>query len=112
MLLIKSIEIPSNDNLQNLLREYLPSIPGVSTSYWSESGTDVDEDDEILVWREKSAGAVHYGPQLTEQQRKDLDSMMSEFAEVIADTLGRTSCAEHSIETPCATSSLPHSLCL
>ncbi|KAL5497626.1 hypothetical protein EMCRGX_G014134 [Ephydatia muelleri] len=69
------------------------------TSYWSESGTDVDEDDEIPVWKEESAGVVHYGPQLTEQQRKDLDSLMSEFAQVLANTPGRTQFAEHCIET-------------
>ena len=81
-----------------MLREYLPS-PAVSTSYWSESGTDVDEDDEIPVWKEESAGIVHYGPQLTEQQRTDLDSLMREFAQVLADTPGRTQFAEHCIET-------------
>ena len=62
----------------NMLREYLPST-AVSTSYWSESRTDVDEDDEIPVWKEESAGVVHYGPQLTEQQRTDLDSLMREL---------------------------------
>ena len=80
----------------NMLREYLSS-PAVSTSYWSESGTDVDEDDEIPVWKEVSAGVVHYGPQLTEQQRTDLDSLMSEFAQVLANTPGRTQFAEHCI---------------
>ena len=79
----------------NMLREYLPS-PAVSTSYWSESGTDVDEDDEIPVWKEKRC---YYGPQLTEQQRTDLDSLMSEFAQVLANTPGRTQFAEHCIKT-------------
>ena len=67
----------------NMLREYLPSA-AVSTSYWSESGTDVDEDDEIPVWKEESVGVVQYGPQLTEQQRTDLDSLIREFAQVLA----------------------------
>ena len=82
----------------NMLREYLSS-PAFSTCYWSESGTDVDEDDEIPVWKEESAGVVHYGPQLTEQQRTDLDSLMSEFAQVLANTPRITQFAEHCIET-------------
>ena len=84
----------------NMLREYLPSTPADSSSLWSEGGTsDGDEDNEIPVWKEENAGAVHYGPQLTEQQKNDLDGVVSKFSEVLASTPGRTSCAEHSIIT-------------
>eukprot|EP00731_Ephydatia_muelleri_P003022 Em0001g3022a len=87
------------EQMSSLVGESQKACTAVSTSYWSESGTDVDEDDEIPVWKEESAGVVHYGPQLTEQQRKDLDSLMSEFALVLANTPGRTQFAEHCIET-------------
>ena len=39
-----------------------------------------------------------HGPQLTEQQGTDLDSLMSEFAQALANTPGRTKFAEHCIE--------------
>ena len=65
----------------NMLCEYLPSTPADSTSLGTLDG---DEDNEIPVWKEENAGAVHYGPQLTEQQKNDLDDVVSEFAEVLA----------------------------
>ena len=45
--------------------------------------SDGYEDNEIPVWKEENAGALHYGPQRTEQQN-DLDGVVSEFAEVLA----------------------------
>ncbi|KAL5473231.1 hypothetical protein EMCRGX_G027688 [Ephydatia muelleri] len=77
------------------------------SSLVKESLETLNEGDMELVLLPTSSNALiaqWQGPykvtkQLTEQQRTDLDSLMSEFAQVLANTPGRTQFAEHCIKT-------------
>ena len=86
-----------------------------ATAYWMEEGAQ-DEIEEVSVWK---AGVGQYrqlmvGLQLSEDQRKELQTLLFQFTDVLQDKSGKTHLMENSIEMGTAplicqaTHHLPH----
>lgn len=58
-----------------------------------------EEDEEFPQWQTTQKGMPKFGDQLTKEQRKDIQEMLTEFKDVLQETPGRTTLAKHSINT-------------
>ena len=85
----------------NMLKEFRVRRP-VESSYWVEcvmEGDDPEDDFDAPVWNEALDKQPIIGEQLNQQQREELQEMLSEFEDVLRNEPGRTSLAEHHIDT-------------
>ena len=58
-----------------------------------------DSDEEVPLWNDAGNGTPTIGEQLTEQQRSELQSLLTEFEDVLKSKPGRTTLGEHRIRT-------------
>lgn len=59
----------------------------------------MEEDEDIPDWRDQQSGQPTFGEQLTEEQQKDIQQMLSDFPSVLQSKPGRTKLAKHVIKT-------------
>ena len=69
------------------------------SSYWAEEVAEDADDKDILVWNDEHSGKPKYGEHLREGQQQVLNGVISDFADVFNTRPGRTTLAEHRIET-------------
>ena len=61
-----------------------------------------EEEEEFPEWRTTQKGLPKFGDQLTKEQKKDVQKLLSEFQDVLQEMPGRTTLAKHSINTSTA----------
>ena len=81
-----------------MLREFFQDS-STQVAGWAKD-IEVDVQDEIPVWRELGSGTfsaedIHFGEQLTAEQRGTLRALLGKFSSVISNTPGQTTLAEH-----------------
>ena len=80
----------------NMLREWVSLEDNAFTA--EEIDPEMEEDD-IILWERGETEPPTVNSGLTEQQAKDLQSLLQGFSKTLGPDPGRTSIAEHSIET-------------
>lgn len=74
--------------------------PAATVCLAEEMEESADGDDNIPTWGECCIGGEpHFGEQLTVVQRKEIESLLDEFPSVFQNQPGRTSKAEHRINS-------------
>ena len=81
--MLKAFQVRSQEQLVSLAGE----VP--------EEGSDAD----LPMWNDSLDGTLTVGEQLTEQQKAELQSLLTEFEDVLQPKPGQTSLAEHHIRT-------------
>ena len=92
------IEMPRRRKKQqifhvNLLKKW------ESPEEWSLVTCEVGEEEEFPDWRGEKDSLPTFGEQLTTTQRKELDEVLREFADVMCAKPGQTKVVEHTIDT-------------
>ena len=75
-----------------------------STVFWAkeeESPEAVHEEEDVVLWKDGDSNEEKssYGEQLTEQQLKQLQGVLTDFKDVLYSEPGQTDLVEHTIET-------------
>ena len=82
----------------NMLRKF--HVPKVSeANYFVEEVDDDIQEEELPVWNENPEGQLLVGAQLDINQKKLLDDVIRQFADVLQNIPGRTNLTVHHIET-------------
>lgn len=80
----------------NLLRSWYQ--PQSENYLVQEVREEMNESDEIPVWREEGRGDPNIGDQLSSEQREDLRKLLTKFEKVFDEKPGQTTLAEHRIQ--------------
>ena len=80
----------------NMLRKW--NTPSAS-NYLVQLSEDDTEEEDIPTWQDEEGGEPTLGAQLENEQKKDIHGLLSEFSDVFRPGPGKTTLAEHSIET-------------
>ena len=65
-----------------------------------DGGRVSTEPKDVILWKDsETSQRPVFGPELDNQQRRDLLDLLEEFTDVLQDKPGRTTLAEHNIET-------------
>lgn len=65
----------------------------------TEEMPDEDSEADVLLWNDSLKGTPTVGEQLTEQQRMELQGLLTEIEDVLQANPGRTTLGEHHIRT-------------
>ncbi len=71
-----------------------------STSYWIEDLTEDDAQDDVPMWNEDGGeGQPKVGEELGSEERSELSRLLEEYGDVFWNKPGRTTLAEHDVDT-------------
>ena len=74
------------------------------TSYLAEEVIHEEDDDEdIPLWDGGGSNTPEINKELSQEQKKELEKLLNDFSDVLKAEPGRTTIAEHSLETGSAT---------
>ena len=69
------------------------------TNSWTEEVTEEDSDADVLNWKKAAEGDPTIIEQVTEAQKIELQEVLKEFANMLQQEPGRTTLAQHHIDT-------------